>query len=146
MENCLSTQTTLDKLLIIPFDYSTWECDSYVETMQKIEQGVTPLYTNCLHLFSFDLMNKGYNVKVLKRNGDYILMSELLQSRNGYTVKHIRKSHRLDKLLLGNCFEFKKGIEIDYSERDCEEVDSTITEEVKKMLPMDTEITTLIQH
>lgn len=95
------------KMIVIPFDYSnTGKCLSYVEVQAEMKKGVTEIHTNCLDFFSFNSLDHGYDVRVEKQNGDYILLSELL-GENPYTRKIIRQAHNVHKLLIANAFDFK---------------------------------------
>lgn len=98
-----------DKLIVIPFDYTTEKVLSYVEVQKEIEKETSLIHTNCLDFFSFSTLDKGYDVKVVKKNGEYILLSELLLNDNFYTTRHMRKAHHVHKMLLANSFTFKKG-------------------------------------
>ncbi|PLS18903.1 hypothetical protein CVD28_00440 [Bacillus sp. M6-12] len=96
------------KKIIIQFDYSNDKSLSYMEVLRNIEIQTPIIYTNCLDFFSFSSLDKGYDVQVEKSNGDYIVLSELLQDEdNLYTRRHIRKGHDARKLLLSNEFNFK---------------------------------------
>lgn len=98
----------IEKLIIIQFDYSGENnLYSYKEVLNSIEKDEYIIYTTCLDFFSFSSLDKGYDVKVIKRSGDYILLSELLIEGNGYTNKNIRKAHNVHRMLLANAFSFK---------------------------------------
>lgn len=99
-----------NKLIIIPFDYNNVENPkSYMETLEAIEKQEGIIYTNCLDFFSFYYLEKGYDVKVVKQNGDFILLSELLtDTENLYTRKEIRKAHDARRMLIANTFQFQQ--------------------------------------
>jgi hypothetical protein len=100
-----------EKMIIIPFDYSDSDKSlSYIEVLESIKKDEKLIITHCLEFFSFFYLDKGYDVKVIKRNGDYILLSELLtDTENTYTQKQIRKAHNVKRLLTSNSLTFKKG-------------------------------------
>lgn len=97
--------------IIIPLDFSNLDnLRSYYEVKAAIEQGEPLIYTTCLEFFSFYYLEKGYDVKVVKKNGEYIILSELLTDReNVYIRKEIRKAHDARRLLLAHAFQFKQG-------------------------------------
>lgn len=76
---------------------------------KHIDKEVPTIYTNCLDFFSFSSLHRGYDVKVVKSNGDYILLSELRNNDNAYTMREIREAHNVYKLLLANAFAFKSS-------------------------------------
>lgn len=78
---------------------------SYIEGVEELSQfGVnTEFCTNCLDFFSFDTECE---VKVIKRNGNYILKSELLQNTCIYTEKEIRVSHNIHRMLVAGSFNW----------------------------------------
>lgn len=89
-------------MIIINYDFISGNELSYVEGLEAKDN----FETNCLDFFSFD--NLKYDVKVLKKDGSYILMSELLDNDGSYTLKQIRIAHNLQKLLKGGTFNFKQ--------------------------------------
>jgi hypothetical protein len=93
----------------IQYDYiGNSHLSSYIEVLDKIERGEELIYTLCLDFFSFYYLEKGYDVRVTKSNGDYILLSELLTDvDNIYTRKNIRKAHNVRRLLTSNSLNFK---------------------------------------
>jgi hypothetical protein len=97
-----------ENLIIIPYDYSHPDALSYMEVNDEIKKETALIFTNCLNFFDFSVYDKGYDVKVLKRDGSYILLSELLNNPHVYTPKIIRKAHNVSKMLMANSFEFKK--------------------------------------
>lgn len=101
----------MEKYIIIPFDYSGENnLLSYMGTLEAIKEQKEVIYTNCLEFFGFAMLEKGYDVKVVKRNGDYIVLSELLtDTENAYTRRIMRKGHNATKLLLANEFTFKQS-------------------------------------
>jgi uncharacterized protein (UPF0335 family) len=99
-----------NKMVIIQFDYSDKnELLSYVEVLTNIEKETPVIYTNCLDFFSFSTLDKGYDVKVVRANGDFILLKDLLKNDKTYTNREIRKAHNVHKMLLANTFVFKSS-------------------------------------
>lgn len=99
-----------ENLITIPFDFTPCnvELSSYQEVVAKMQLG-QPITTHCLNFFSFSTLDRGYDVKVVTKNGDYILLSDLLNNDGIYTNKIIRNAHNVMNLLLSNGFEFKKS-------------------------------------
>ena len=98
----------MGRIIIIEFDYACEKVVSYIEVLSQMEKGAGMIFTNCLEFFSFATLDKGYNVKVVKANGDYILLSELLNDADGnYTKRRIHTAHNVKKLLLAGEFKFK---------------------------------------
>ena len=63
------------KQIVIPLDFSNISgLKSYEEVLKAIEQGKKLIYTNCLDFFSFYYLDKGYDVEVIKKNGEYIVL------------------------------------------------------------------------
>ena len=87
-------------MITIHFDFTDGSELSYIEGLEA-EQGFT---TNCLDFFCFDVLD---DVKVIKKDGSYILKSELLGSSE-YTDKEIREAHNIQKMLKANSFSWKK--------------------------------------
>lgn len=75
-----------------------------VKTLMECKQEVIRTY--CLDFFSFDTLEKGYDVIVVFRSG-YIQLSELLDNTGEYTDKEIRKAHNVHKMLVAGAFKFK---------------------------------------
>lgn len=85
--------------------YSHVEVEKFIKNKQKI------IYTHDLTYFNFDMLKKGYDVIILKRNKDYIKMSELLDFtlRPHYsTEKEIIKAHNILKMFLAGSISFRK--------------------------------------
>lgn len=98
----------MNKKIIILFDFHDTEtCVSYGEVVEGIQNGTPIIFTHVLDFFSFSTLQKGYDVEVLKKNGTYVLLSELLSSDNTYTTRKIKNTHNVHKLLLANEFTFK---------------------------------------
>lgn len=97
-----------EKLIVIPLDYQHPEALSYMEVNTEIEKNTSLIFTYCLNFFDFSVYDKGYDVKVLKKDGSYILLSELLHNPHIYTPRIIRKAHHVSKMLMANSFRFKK--------------------------------------
>lgn len=96
------------KWIIIQWDFSR-NVKSYIEGLELIKKGANEINTNCLNFFSFSYLSREYDVKVVKQNGDYIILSELLTDKeNEYTTKEIRWAHNIHKLLLAGALDFKK--------------------------------------
>ena len=94
--------------IVIPFDFHDKEtCVSYGEVVVHIQKGTPVIFTHVLDFFSFSTLQKGYDVEVLKKDGTYVLLSELLSNDNTYTKREIRNTHNVHKLLLANEFTFK---------------------------------------
>ncbi len=89
-------------MITIHFDFSNGSEISYIEGKKK----GTDFSTNCLDFFSFDNETE---VKIIKKNGEYILKSELLTD-NHYTQKQIRQEHKIHKMLTANSFNWKQKI------------------------------------
>ena len=87
-------------MINIHFDFTDGSELSYIEG-NKAEAGFN---TNCLSFFCFDTKD---DVKVIKKDGSYILKSELL-GYSGYTDREIREAHNLEKMLKANSFKWKK--------------------------------------
>lgn len=103
-----------NKLVIIQFDFSGGnELLSYIEVLDSIKRETPSIYTTCLDFFNFSTLKQGYDVKLVKSNGDYILLSELLLNTKEYTAREIRKIHNVRKLLLANEFTFKSDLSED---------------------------------
>lgn len=88
-------------MITINLDFTTGKEISYYEGLEKGDN----FSTSCLDFFSFSY---DVEVKVIKKNGDYILKSELLGDKNPYTCKQVRKGHNIHKMLVANSFDFKK--------------------------------------
>ena len=99
------------KEVIILYDYADdTKLASYIEVLKKIKDKDSYIVTNCITFFNFNLLDKGYDVKVVKKNGEYILLSELLHGDSTYTEREIRKTHNVYKMLIADCFSFKKPL------------------------------------
>lgn len=92
-------------MITINFDFTTGKEISFIEGKNTYNANPKLSFqTNVLTFFSFDY---DCEVKVLKKDGSYILKSELL-GNNPYTLKEIRISHNIYKLLVSGLLEFKK--------------------------------------
>lgn len=89
-------------MITIHYDFSTGEEISLVEGREKKDN----FKTHCINFFDFD--NLDVDVKVLKKDGSYILLSELLLNNGDYCEKEIRIAHNISKILLSGRFKFKK--------------------------------------
>lgn len=56
--------------------------------------------TCCLDFFTTD-----QDAVVVKKNGEYLSVKEILLNDGSYTKKHIRHAHNLQKLLIAGHFE-----------------------------------------
>lgn len=91
-------------MIIINYDFVSGKELSYVEGCEKKDD----FETNVLTFFCFDQLENGVDVKVVKKNGDYIILSELLRQDNGYCEKELRPAHNVYKLLVAEMFDFKR--------------------------------------
>ncbi len=103
---------------------------SYNEAKTLIESGVDIIETYCLDFFSFDYLDKGYDVVIynsgIKTHKDYAMLRDLFQERvhievlrlselldpeksKKYTNKAIRREHNVLKMFKAGAFEFVKG-------------------------------------
>lgn len=97
------------KVIIIPYDFNNVVASvSHEEAIDMMNDGVPYLYTHNLLFFNFNTLDKGYDVKINKKNGDYIILSELLENDGRYTDRHIRRSHNVLNLLLAGEITFQK--------------------------------------
>lgn len=96
------------KMIFITYDYVHPDTLSYAQVLEAIESEQSVIYTTCINFFDFGLLSKGIDVKVIKENGDHILLSELLTQPNPYTLRHMRPAHHASKMLMANSFIFKK--------------------------------------
>jgi len=87
-------------MINIHFDFTNGSELSYIEGKIKKKD----FNTNCLGFFSFDTED---DVKVIKKDGSYILKSELL-GYSGYTAREIREGHNIEKMLRANSFKWQK--------------------------------------
>jgi len=88
-------------MITIHYDYTDKTEISFAEGRQIS----TDFNTHCLQFFNND---ESQDVKILKKNGDYILKSELFND-NFYTDKEIRQGHNILKIFLANGFCWKKA-------------------------------------
>lgn len=90
-------------MITINYDFVSGKELSYIEGLEQKDN----FETNVLTFFCFDQLEKDIDVKVVKKNGDYIILSELLNYNNGYCEKSLRPAHNVYKLLVAGSFEFK---------------------------------------
>lgn len=64
-----------------------------------IKKNVKEIYTYDLTPFCFDTLDQGYDVILLK-DFKQIVLSELLLNNGKYTIKEIRKEHKVLRLFL----------------------------------------------
>lgn len=102
----------MEKKIVIHFDFHRKDVPSlsYVEILEEIKKETPIIYTTVLDFFSFSTLDKGYDVEVIKSNGEYIRLSELLKNDKSYSMREIRKAHHVHKMLLANSFHFKSKI------------------------------------
>lgn len=106
-------------MITIHYDFHDGTEVSFIEG-RKLKDNFT---TCCLDFFRLDNLTEGrtqlgiYNpdhisvddVMVVCKNGNYISAIELLHNVHGYTMKHIRASHNIHKMLVAGSFNFKQG-------------------------------------
>lgn len=98
----------MSNLIVIPLDFSEGnKTSSYYEVLERIKDKEELIYTHCLNFFDFSILDKHYDVKVIKSDDSYILLSELLNNDGSYTNKIIRQAHNVMRLLIAGHFEFK---------------------------------------
>ncbi len=95
----------------LPYDYCV---APYENVLELIENGeLDRIYTHCLDFFSFDYLDMGYDVVIIKRVNDTmeekIRLSELLDSekRKIYTDKEIRKEYNVLKMFKAGAFKLR---------------------------------------
>ena len=93
--------------IVINFDFVSGNEISYVEGVAKFMSGIG-FETNCLDFFQFDSLVQYGDVVVMKKDGSYISLAELLVNENNeYTPKEIRVSHNVRKMLVAGSIDFK---------------------------------------
>lgn len=97
----------LTRLIEIYIDSTPAGVESFKEVYQSMDDGKPLILTNCLNFFCFEVCDDGYDVKVIKKNGDYILMSELLLNTGEYTVKCMNTGHNVTRMLIAGAFGYK---------------------------------------
>ena len=94
-------------MIKIHLDFSTGEEISYLEGKRKL----TDFSTHCLQFFNEATHD---DVVVLRKDGRYILKSELMVGDSFYTDKEIRGAHNITKMLIAAAFKFKPSKGDDY--------------------------------
>jgi len=90
-------------MITIHFDFTDGTEVSYAEGFNLLNKGI-PFSTHCLDFFSFDYGD----VRLVKNDGSYISVQELLKNTGEYTNKQIRKEHNIRKVLgRGEGFKWK---------------------------------------
>ncbi|MCK9279196.1 MAG: hypothetical protein M0P71_01020 [Melioribacteraceae bacterium] len=98
-----------NKLINITYDYTNSTNLSFAEVEEAIKAGVENIHTTCLNFFDFAVLELGYDVIVVKKNLDSIILEDLLDSStNVYTEKEIRRAHNVSKMLIAGAFKFKE--------------------------------------
>ena len=90
-------------MIEIRWDFSKGDEISYGEGLEK-EVGFA---THCLEFFSQHFWDQ---VRVVKEDGSYIDLRELLAGDDFYTSKEIRPAHNLRKMLVSGAFNFKEKL------------------------------------
>ena len=85
--------------IIIHWDFTDGTEISYMEGLLR-EDGFT---TSCIQFFTTE-----NDARVVKKDGSYIDVLELLENTGEYTDKEIRPAHNLVKMLVADAFEWKK--------------------------------------
>lgn len=88
-------------MITIHYNFTNGTEVSYVEGLELKDN----FSTNCLDFFCFDTLP--VEVIVIKKNGDYISLKELLLNTGEYTDKEIRIAHNIHKMLKANSFKWK---------------------------------------
>lgn len=88
-------------MIIIHYDFTDESEISYMEGCEKGDD----FTTHCLNFFCFDYSD----VKIVKANGDYIVLKELLDNTGEYTDREIRFGHNAMKMLIADCFKWKNN-------------------------------------
>jgi hypothetical protein len=86
-------------LITIHYDYTDGTEISFFEGKNTKDS----FSTNCLQFFNND---EPQNVKILRKNGDYIIKSDLFND-NFHTDKEIRQGHNILKIFLANGLRWK---------------------------------------
>ena len=85
----------------------------YLNVMKCVDDGVNNILTHCLDFLSFEYLDKGYDVILIKANkegiNEVLRLSELLnlEKCKQYTDKEIRKSHNVLKMFKAGAFKLK---------------------------------------
>lgn len=100
-------------ILYINWDYATGKEKSNIEIKDIMVSTLEfkELETHCLHFFNFEYLYKYFeDIIVRSKVNGYISLKELLDNKGkGYCTKQIRKEHNVEKLLISNMINFKKG-------------------------------------
>jgi hypothetical protein len=81
-----------------------------IEEAREASKNRESFTTCCLNFFDGDHLQSGEDIFVLKKDGSYISLSELLDSDTSlaYTHKEIRRAHNTSKMLLAGAFNWKQ--------------------------------------
>ena len=88
----------MNNIIVIHYDFTDGSELSYIQGLNS----KTAFTTHCLEFFS----TENINAIVVKKNGEYIKVKDLLENTGFHTKKQIRKSHKLRKMLIANVFEW----------------------------------------
>jgi hypothetical protein len=84
---------------------------SYESVKREMKNGNPYITTNVTDFFTFDILEEGYDVIVLRYNNgnpEYILLSELLTpDHQKYTDKEVRFANNAHKMLMAGAFNFQ---------------------------------------
>lgn len=90
--------------IIIHYDFRTGRELSYIEGKFAVINNQS-FVTNCLDFFDFDCAAD--DVIVLKSDGTKISRNSLLTATQTHTVKQIRRSHNIQKMLKAGALTFR---------------------------------------
>ena len=91
-------------MITIHYDFTDGTELSYEEGLKAVDD----FTTNCLSFFN-NHYQKDTEVKVLRKNGKYLLKNEILSDKNPlYTPKQMRNSHDLERMLKANSFTWQE--------------------------------------
>lgn len=99
---------SLDKKVIILYNYSDERCKSFIEVKNLMILGKKEVYTNCLSFFDTNLFKKGYDVIVLKDDGSRIILSEMALNKRNYGGRMSRYTNAY-KWLVSESLSFRKN-------------------------------------
>lgn len=96
--------------LTITYDFTSSLNMSYFEAKDAISKR-QDVITCCLSFFRLMYTNDnyGYDVLIIKRNGDYISANELLIDSSPYCDREIRMAHDIEKMFRAGAFKWRNG-------------------------------------